>query len=165
MIFNPDPDILLLAVSYFDGELAIIDPFAKQQLGCIRKHCQSLAASPDGRLLAAGDTQGIIDLFEFKTLKLLYRLKGYNSYIKQLSFARDGLLLSDIRSSQCTIWEPATVLQDFSKNDSALGTTLSSVERPDSAIEGRITSLVPHPSGEIIFAGKNNGEVMVWRLS
>ncbi|EEY20585.1 SERAC1 [Verticillium alfalfae VaMs.102] len=162
MIFNPDPDILLLAVSYFDGELAIIDPFANQQLGCIRKHCQSLAASPDGRLLAAGDTQGIIDLFEFKTLKLLYRLKGYNSYIKQLSFARDGLLLSDIRSSQCTIWEPATVLQDISKNDSALGTTLSSAERPDSATEGRITSLVPHPSGEIIFAGKNNGEVMVY---
>ncbi|CDM29077.1 hypothetical protein DTO013E5_5806 [Penicillium roqueforti] len=72
LAFNPNPDISLLAVAYLDGDLALLDPFADKQLECFRANCQTLAPSPDGRLLAAGGANGIIHVYEFDTFKLLY---------------------------------------------------------------------------------------------
>jgi len=39
LAFNPNPNIGLLAVAYLDGDLALIDPFADEQLECFQANC------------------------------------------------------------------------------------------------------------------------------
>lgn len=128
LAFNPNPDISLLAVAYLDGDLALLDPFADQQLECFRANCQTLAPSPNGRLLAAGGANGIIHVYEFVTFKLLYRVKSSNSYIKQIAFTRDSLLLADIRGAQCSVWEPEALLRDSLSEDSSGPSSTTVVE-------------------------------------
>jgi WD40 repeat protein len=82
LVFNPSINIGLLAVSYLDGELVVLDPFNDHELVGIRANCHTLAVSPDGRLLAGGAGSGIIDIYGFGTLKLHYRVKSSNFYIK-----------------------------------------------------------------------------------
>ncbi|KAG7103649.1 Vegetative incompatibility protein HET-E-1 like [Verticillium longisporum] len=162
LAFNPNPDVVLLAVAYLDGELALLDPFANQQVECIHADCQTLAASHDGRLLAAGGANGIINVYEFDTFKLLYRVKSSNSYIRQIGFARRSRLLADIRGAQCTVWEPAALLRDALTDDSSGTTSASTVEIVALGAKAQITAMEAHPSGEVIFGGKDNGIVVLY---
>ncbi|KAL8408691.1 hypothetical protein RB594_007225 [Gaeumannomyces avenae] len=119
MAFNPNPNIELLVVAYLDGDLALLDLFDDRQIECFRADVQSLAPSPDDRLLAAGGAGGVVHVYEFDTLRPLYRVRSSNSFIKQLSFARDSLQLANIGGSQCTIWEPEALLRDLPADDSS----------------------------------------------
>jgi WD40 repeat protein len=123
LVFNPNPAIGLLAVSYLDGELALLDPFDDQDLESFRAGCHTLAASPDGRLLAGAAGFGTIQIYEFDTLRLVYQVKSSNFHIKQLAFSRDSLHFVDIRGSQCNVWEPAALLRDFVADDSSESTS------------------------------------------
>jgi WD40 repeat protein len=164
LAFNPNPNIGLLAIAYLDGDLALLDPFADQQLECFRANCQTLAPSPNGRLLAAGGQNGIIHIYEFDTFKLLYRVKSSNSYIKQLGFARDNLRLADIRGAQCTVWEPEALLRDSLSDDSS-GTTSSStsmVETVTVDAKAKITAMVLYPTADVLFCGKDDGTVVLY---
>ncbi|KAI3317723.1 WD40 repeat-like protein [Xylariaceae sp. AK1471] len=164
LAFNPNPNIGLLAVAYLDGDLALLDPFADQQLECFRANCQTLAPSPNGRLLAAGGANGIIHVYEFDTFKLLYRVKSSNSYIKQLGFARDSLRLADIRGAQCTVWEPEALLRDSLSDDSS-GITSSStsvVETVTLGAKAKITAMAFHSTADVIFCGKDDGTVELY---
>jgi WD40 repeat protein len=60
VLFNPNPDINLLAVGYQDGDLAIFDPWSQQMIIAVEANALSLASSPDGRTLAAGDSCGTV---------------------------------------------------------------------------------------------------------
>ncbi|KAJ5173905.1 uncharacterized protein N7500_001836 [Penicillium coprophilum] len=161
LAFNPDPDISLLAVAYLDGDLALLDPFADEQLECFRANCQSLAPSPNGRLLAAGGANGIIHVYEFDTLKLLYQVKSFSSYIKQLDFSKDSMLLADIRSAQCTVWEPEALLRE-SMSDGSSGTTCTTIiEAASMRPKAKITAMVVHHTSEVIFCGKDDGSVIL----
>ncbi|KAH6873959.1 hypothetical protein B0T10DRAFT_499546 [Thelonectria olida] len=162
LTFNPNPNIGLLAVAYLDGDLALLDPFTDQQLECFRANCQTLAPSPNGRLLAAGGADGIIHVYEFDTFKLLYRVKSSNSYIKQLGFARDSLRLADIRGAQCTVWEAEGLLRDSLGDDSSGATSTSMVETVSVEAKAKITAIVVHPTADVIFCGKDDGSVVLY---
>jgi WD40 repeat protein len=164
LAFNPNPNIGLLAAAYLDGDLVLLDPFADQQLECFRANCQTLAASPNGRLLAAGGADGIIHVYEFDTFKLLYRVKSANSYIKQVVFARDSLRLADIRGAQCTVWEPEALLRDSISNDSSETnqTSTSIVETVVLDAKAKVTAMVTHPTAKVIFCGKDDGTVVLY---
>ncbi|CAG8902274.1 unnamed protein product [Penicillium egyptiacum] len=161
LAFNPNPDISLLAVAYLDGDLALLDPFADQQLECFRANCQTLAPSPNGRLLAAGGANGIIHVYEFDTLKLLYQVKSYNSYIKQLVFTKDSMLLADIRGAQCTVWEPEALLRESMSDDSSGATFTTVVEAITIEAKAKITAMAVHHTFEVIFCGKDDGSVLL----
>ncbi|OIW34505.1 hypothetical protein CONLIGDRAFT_7590 [Coniochaeta ligniaria NRRL 30616] len=162
LAFNPNPNIGLIAVAYLDGDLALLDPFADLQLECFRANCQTLAASPDGRFLAAGGAGGIIDVYGFDTFRLLYRVKSYNSYIKQLSFAKDSLHIADIRGAQCSVWEPAALLR-YSIDDDSSGTTSASIINTVTLeSKAKITVLAVHHTAEVIFSGRDNGAVLLY---
>ncbi|KAF2008561.1 hypothetical protein BU24DRAFT_456109 [Aaosphaeria arxii CBS 175.79] len=62
LIFNPNSALELLAVSYLDGELVLLDSFNDKTLHTVRANCPKLAASPDGRLIAgvAGSSPRIL---------------------------------------------------------------------------------------------------------
>ncbi|KAJ6076856.1 hypothetical protein N7499_008837 [Penicillium canescens] len=162
LAFNPNPDISLLAVAYLDGDLALIDPFADRQLECFRANCQTLAPSPNGRLLAAGGANGIIHVYEFDTLKLLYRVTSSNSYIKQLAFTRDSMLLADIRGAQCTVWEPEALLRESLSDESSGATFTTVVQTVSVEAKAKTTAMVVHHTSEVIFCGKDDGSVVLY---
>ncbi|KAK1238854.1 hypothetical protein MKX08_005915 [Trichoderma sp. CBMAI-0020] len=162
LAFNPNSDIKLLAIAYLDGDLALLDPFADQQLECFRANCHTLVPSPNGRLLAAGGANGIIDVYEFDTFKLLYRVKSSNSYIKQLAFHRDSMLLADIRGAQCTVWEPEALLREALSGDSSGTTSTTVVETVAMEAKAKITAMVVHHTSEVVFCGKDDGSVVLY---
>ncbi|CAG7935894.1 unnamed protein product [Penicillium nalgiovense] len=162
LAFNPNPDISLLAVAYLDGDLALLDPFADHQLECFRANCQMLAPSPNGRLLAAGGANGIIHVYEFNTFKLLYQVRSSNSYIKQLVFSKDSMLLADIRGVQCTVWEPEALLRESMGDDSSGAASTTVVEAVTMEAKAKITAMAVHHTFEVIFCGKDDGSVVLY---
>ncbi|KAL8297560.1 hypothetical protein RB600_002517 [Gaeumannomyces tritici] len=176
MAFDPNPNIELLVVAYLDGDLALLDLFDDRQIECFRADVQSLAPSPDGRLLAAGGAGGVVHDYEFDTLRPLYRVKSSNSFIKQLNFARDSLRLADIRGSQCTVWEPEALLRDLPADDSsgqqtatsaavAALTETVSVEadaRVTAISIGNITEMPALDSPGLIFCGRDDGTIVLY---
>ncbi|KAI1749523.1 WD40 repeat-like protein [Xylaria castorea] len=164
MIFNPISTIELLAASYLDGDLALLNPFSDLELARVRANCHTLAASPDGRLLAGGAGSGIIQIYEFETLKLLYRVKASELFVKQLEFSRDGLQLLDIRGPQCNVWEPAVLLKDYEGDDSSDGTTASIVEMATIGSRVKISTIALHARDEVAFCGKDDGSVVLFSL-
>ncbi|MBE3042520.1 hypothetical protein IMZ48_08065, partial [Candidatus Bathyarchaeota archaeon] len=162
LAFNPNPNIGLMAVTYLDGDLALLDPFADEQLECFRANCLALGASPDGRFLAAGGGDGIINVYEFDTLRLLYRVKSYNSFIKQIGFAKDSLHFADIRGAQCSVWEPAALMR-YSLNDDSTGSSSASVINTVSLEpKAKITAIMVHHTPDVIFAGRDDGAVLLY---
>lgn len=164
LVLNPNPNIGLLAASYLDGELVLLDPFSDQELESFRANCHTLAASPDGRLLAGGAGGGIIQIYEFDTLRLLYRVKSSNFYIKQLAFSKDSFHFADIRGSHCNVWEPAVLLRHSVSDDSSEGTSTSIVDVVTSDTKVKIDAMVLHPKGEVVFCGKDDGSVSLYDL-
>ena len=163
LVLNPNPSIDLLAASYLDGELVIIDPFDDRDLESLRAHCHTLTVSPDGRLLAGGAGSGSVQVYEFETLRLIYRVKSTDLYIKQLSFSKDGLQLIDIRGSQCNVWRPAAFLPDSDSDDSS-GCTSTSTELVASDTKDKICAITMTPKGDHIFCGKMDGVVSLYDL-
>ncbi|KAJ6790358.1 hypothetical protein PWT90_08554 [Aphanocladium album] len=159
MVFNPNPSIELLAATYLDGNLALLDPLEDKQVECFRANCQSLAASPNGRLLAAGGADGIIYLFEFDTLKLLYKVKSQSSFIKSLCFAKDSFIFADIRGTRCTVWEPEAMLQDSLGDDSSGITSNSTIEVTNVESTANITTISALTQSNTIYCGKDDGTV------
>lgn len=164
LVFNPNSSIGLLAASYLDGELVLLDPFQDQALESFRADCHTLAASPDGRLLAGGAGFGTIQIYQFDTLTLLYRVQSSNFYIKQLAFSKDSLHFADIRGSQCNVWEPAVLLRDLVGDDSSESTSNSFVEAVATDTKVKISAMVVHPNGELAFCGKDDGSVSMYDL-
>ncbi|KAF5560596.1 nacht wd [Fusarium phyllophilum] len=162
LAFNPNPDIGLLAVAYLDGDLALLDPYTDRQLECFRANCQTLAPSPNGRFLAAGCANGLIHVYEFDTFKLLYRVKSSNSYIKQLAFSKDSMLLADIRGSQCTVWKPEALLRESLSDDSSGLTSATLVETVSLEAKAKVTSMALHHKSTIILCGKDDGSVVLY---
>ncbi|KPM35593.1 hypothetical protein AK830_g10990 [Neonectria ditissima] len=165
LAFNPNPDIKLLVVAYHDGNLALLDPFQDRQLECIRVNCTALAVSSNGRFLATtGVTRGMVYIYEFNTLRLLCRVGSASQSILKLCFSRDNLRIVDVRHSQCSVWEPA-LLQDSNHfimsndNEAASEPVTSSVSLKPL---GEITTILAHPTAELIFCGKDNGMVLLY---
>ena len=56
ILFNPNPDLSLLAIGYIDVDLPIFEPWSRQCLTVVEANALSLASTPDGRTLATGDS-------------------------------------------------------------------------------------------------------------
>lgn len=164
LVFNPGPSIGVIAASYLDGELVLIDPFDDQVLASSRANCHTLAASPDGRFLAGGAGFGTIHIYEFDTLRLLYRVQSSNVFIKQLVFSKDGFHFMDIRASQCNVWEPAALVRDLVSDASSESVSTSISEAPPTDSKVKVTSMDLHQQGNFVFCGKNDGSVSLYDL-
>jgi hypothetical protein len=119
LAFSHAPDTHLLAVSYWDGDLILLDTSDMSIKETSMGHAHNLVSSPDGRTLATAGNQGDVQLFDFETLKLLYRISLDGYVIKDLAFSADSRRLLDIRGSQCQIWDPmALARQDIDDGSS-----------------------------------------------
>ena len=166
LVFNATPNATLLAAAYSDGDVVLFDILE----GTVREkalvNAQTLACSPDGRTLASGDSSGTIQLFDFETLRLLYRIKSEEYCIKELAFTRDSHRLLDIRGSECRVWDPMVLVrQDGDEENSdtiSVSTTPQEVSLEPMENIVLITSLVCHADGGVFFCGKEDGSVYVY---
>ncbi|KAI8304311.1 hypothetical protein K4K59_012834 [Colletotrichum sp. SAR11_240] len=98
LAFSAAADTSLLATTYTDGDLIVYDTYT----GHVKRSLPSqnamvLHSSPDGRTLAGADTRANVVLYDFETLKFLYRISfDTNSVMaKFLSFTTNGQRLVD----------------------------------------------------------------------
>lgn len=165
-IFNPNPDVNLLAVTYMDGELALFDTYHKGMVTSVVSDAEVLAASPDGRTLVSGDSSGKIYLFDFETLQLLYRTTPTEYAIRSLAFTSDGLRFFDVRGRQCNVWEPSVLVRKDIDDDMSIPSYDSIVTTVDSNDDlVKITVIVLVSNGEHLFCGKDDGHVDVYETS
>jgi hypothetical protein len=163
---NPNVVTELLAATYQDGDLVLFDPFNIQTLKRFRADCRTLAASPNGHLLAVANGRGEMMIYQFETLRLLYCVKTTTCNVKQLAFSTDSLRFLDCRSFQYNIWEPVALLRntinDYSSFSSVSAAIVESSTTPSE--RARITAMTLSLNDAFAFCGKDDGMVALFDL-
>ncbi|KAL2024321.1 hypothetical protein VTK56DRAFT_8803 [Thermocarpiscus australiensis] len=117
--FNENLEHSLMAVAYQNGDLVTLDPWTLQQKHAYHLNAHTLATSPDGHTLAAGDSECVISLFAFDGLRLLCRIESFEERIMGIVFASNSLRLFDLRGNTCNVWEPAVLIKKNLADDSS----------------------------------------------
>lgn len=164
LVLNANPGLELLAISYLDGDLVIMDPFSDLEIESVRAECHTLAGSPDGRFLAGAAGHGTIKIYEFETLKPVYSIRAANYFIKQIAFSHSSLQLIDIRGAQCNVWEPAALVRNSTTDDSSEGTLMSVSEADARPSHPRVESMAINSKDDVVFCGKADGSISVYDL-
>ncbi|MDJ0568336.1 MAG: NB-ARC domain-containing protein [Pleurocapsa sp. MO_192.B19] len=112
----------------------------------------AIALSPDGELLAGGDSQGIIQLYRVRDRQQLLSLQGHvaNTWISSLAFSPNNkLLASGSLDHDLKIWDVSTgeCLQTFKGH------------------QQWIWSVAFSPDGRLIASGSDDDTVRVWNLA
>jgi WD40 repeat protein len=112
-----------LAAVTKDASVIVMDPYSRARpsiLSDLSRNLSSLALSPNGELLAAGDEDGMIELCEVKTGRLLRRFRASATRITCARFSPDGsLLATGGMEGTLTLWDARrglvkTVMRDDS---------------------------------------------------
>ena len=167
--FNPNPELWLIAVAYWDGEISLYDTVRRTKKCSVISDGQKLAASPDGRTLAAGDAAGKVQLYDFETLQILYQIMLPGNSVAALAFSSDSLRFLDIRGSRANVWEPsALVRKDMDDRISERSVSVQSTVVESSANPNEemsiINTMISCEHGSIAICGRNNGVVDVQDL-
>ncbi|KAK3388025.1 hypothetical protein B0H63DRAFT_542573 [Podospora didyma] len=171
ILFNPNPDLECIVVTYRHGGLALVDYNNLKEVQFVETEACALASCPDGHTLATGDTAGKIRLWDFEKLALLYVINYHSSPVRELRFSLDGLRLVDLRETHSVIWEPAALIRTCDEDDSTSASGVSVVglrppyEVADYEDPVEISCLCMHPSRPIAIVGKDNGSVDAYDLS
>jgi len=167
IIFNPNSDLNLIAALYLDGDLALYDTLELDLLKVVSgAAAKSLAASPDGRTLATGDAAGIIEIYDFETLNLIYRIVGPDQSIRSMSFSADNMRLLEVRATHANIWEPSLLVRGNVKETNSVSDPIpmnpKTVCSEELYEKGNITAIATFPAWNIIFCGIDDGSVGVY---
>ena len=169
LIFGVASSIGLLVASYSDGDLVLFDTSKGDVIATTLANAHILACSPDGRTLATGNSSGIIQVFDFETLKLLYRIQSEDDGIRELAFSGDSHRLTDIRGSQCRVWDPPVLVRQDVEEDhtdtASISTISPEINTGVSDDVVRITSLACPKKDKYMFCGKENGSVYVYEIN
>ena len=161
-LFNPNVESGLLVIAYQDGELALYDAWAQTELMSVDGNAYTLAATPDGRTLGTGDTRGTIQIWDFETLTLLYRIRSGLDEVRHLAFSGDGSRLVDIRDSKTKIWEPSALIRRTVEEDASVSDALTpeaqTVGKNEDEVE--ITAAISAEDGQLVFAGRSDGSIV-----
>jgi WD40 repeat protein len=170
LLFNPNPDANLVAASYHDGDLVVFDPWDQKQIAVTQAEAHTLAASPDGRTLATGDGNGTLQLFDFETLQLMYRITAYDHDISAIAFNSNSLRCFDIQGDRCNVWEPPVLVRRNHDKEEVDSEPYSEEVQTSAKIVGAtiwqdihtISSLAVHHDGNFVFAARENGSITVF---
>ncbi|KAE8837006.1 hypothetical protein PTNB73_07910 [Pyrenophora teres f. teres] len=167
-LFNPIPEICLAAVAFQDGDIAVFDPWSQNTQAMV--HCDSacLAASPNGTILASGNL-GVIKLFDFESLRLLYQINSHEENIRSIVFSTDGMRFHDIRGDHCNVWEPSVLIRRTNCSDESSVDPSDRVGQDPTVAVSRtfdddqeITAIAEHHEGEHLFCGFEDGHISIY---
>ena len=170
LLFNPNPNISLLLIIYTDHELALYETdtgaLVHTQETSTPAGVLSACCSPDGRTIATVDKHGVLQIWDFESLELLYHVLTPSANFRILRFASDGSSVMDVVDSGMRIWKPAALVrknieEDQSVSEDALHLTATEGEYETLRVS-KITALCAHPSQSVVFAGKHNGQVIAF---
>jgi hypothetical protein len=105
----------------------------------------------------------VIQLRDFETLTLLYKIDALDAVVKQLAFSGDGFRVVDIRDTKTKIWEPSALIRKVNEEDSSVSDNVSipaQVVGSEESIE--ITALIAHATQDLVIVGKVDGTVAVY---
>lgn len=163
LVFNANEELSLLAAAYEDGDLCLFDYEELKLMKVVEADAQVVACSVDGLVLATGNSAGMVQLMEFETLQLLYRINANDYSIRCVAFSADNLRFFDARGTQCNVWEPAVLSGLTEKNDSSTdGAPLKPKIIGMSDGEVEVTTVTLEDSGDFFFIGKSNGTVCTY---
>ncbi|KAI1842336.1 hypothetical protein JX266_011504 [Neoarthrinium moseri] len=168
MAFSEQRDFNMLAISYYDGGLALYDTSNGSKVH-LREDVNALllVGSPDGRTLATADSRGNIKLFDFASLKFIYhiQLPSNSLTVKSLSFTPDSMRVIELRGNQCRVWEPSVLPrqggEDEISDTVSIPVGIGNVD--NESREGRnVTALACANTANLVFYGKQDGSVHVF---
>ena len=169
MVFSRSSDADLLAASYSDGELVMFNTLTNKIQARTYANAHTLTSSPDGLTLACGNSAGMILIFEFETLKLLYRITSEGYGIKALSFTTDSRRLVDIRGPFCRIWDPPVLTSIQQREDDEQNSDTFSISTAPQDYSLGNTEQTTHISAfacledlNIIICGRFDGTVCIF---
>ncbi|CAI4213378.1 unnamed protein product [Parascedosporium putredinis] len=177
MIFNPVPELELLAITYKDGDIVTCNPWTLEQVNkChLQVYLIALAATSDGRVLAGATDDGGIYLFLFETLQPIYQIgrSDNNLRIHDMVFSADNLRFFDIRGQCCTVWEPFILVPKDESDDNsseAQSEEVITLESPVSRAHvfewGRAITVIEHAaSGNFVMVGRQDGTIDICEVS
>lgn len=166
VVFCPAPSTALLAAGYSDGDLVLFDVSRGVVKEITVANAQTLTSSSDGYTLASADSAGTIQIYDFETLKLLYRITSIEEYsIRSLAFSADGQRLFDLRGSVCRGWDPIVLsrqdITDENTDTVSISTMAHEVQYDNSESIPIVTTLCYPGFADIFFAGKDDGSVSI----
>ncbi|KAK4172588.1 hypothetical protein QBC36DRAFT_72161 [Triangularia setosa] len=165
--FNPNIEQSLMAVAYQDGDLVTFDPWTLQQKNTHHLNAHTLAASPDGQTLAAGDSECVVTLFAFDGLRQLCRIESMDDRIMGIVFASNSLRFFDLRGNTCNVWEPAVLIKKNLTDDGSSDVTDDYFTSASSNLvctrtfEGsnEITVMAQAGDSNFVFCGREEGAI------
>ena len=170
LVFNPNPDLDLIAAAYQDGSILTFELWGQRKCGDTGPvGALILAVSPDGTILASADFAGVITLFDFETLKTLYKVNYLEQSIRQIVFSSSGLRFYDVRGDRCSVWEPSVLIRRHDTQDDSsfhfsegipFGPEVVSNHATGNNIA--ISAITAHHDGNTIFCGLETGVVMAY---
>lgn len=170
LMFNPNPSINLLLVIFRDHELALYDTWSgglvtsQASPSCVG--VLSATCSLDGRTLATMDPQGILQIWDFESLNLLYHVSTPSTSFRILNFTSDGTGVVDIIDSGMSVWSPAALVRKTNEEDQSVSEDAINLPPIEGEYEmqrtSRISALCAHPLLPLVFAGKQDGQVSVF---
>ncbi|KAK3304655.1 uncharacterized protein B0T15DRAFT_250070 [Chaetomium strumarium] len=170
--FNENAEQGLMAVSYQDGDLVTLDPWTLQQKHAYHLNAHTLAASPDGHTLAAGDSESIISLFAFDGLRLICRIQSLDERIMGIVFASSSLRFFDLRGNTCNVWEPAALIKKNLADDSSSEEADEYLMPASNLVCTRtfedsraITAMAQAGDTNFVFCGREDGSITVHDVS
>ncbi|KAK5125705.1 hypothetical protein LTR85_011979 [Meristemomyces frigidus] len=170
MIFSKARDeAKFLVVGYNDGVMNLFNTEQGSLKASTSANAHTLASSNDGLTLACGDSGGIIQLFEFETLKLLYRIQADQTTVKQLAFSSDDQRLLGVQSRHCYVWDPPVLVRqepDEENSDTiSVSTAPQDFDSRDAVSSVNITSITSTEPGRVTFCGKDDGSVCLYNTT
>lgn len=170
LLFNPNPNISLLLIIYTDHGLAVYETdsgaLVSAQETSSTAGILSASCSPDGRTLATVDKQGVLQIWDFESLSLLYHVLSPATSFRIINFVSDGSSVVDVIDSGMRIWNPATLVRKNIEDDQSISDDALYLAATEGEYEARrvskITALCAHPSLPIVLAGKHNGQVIAF---
>lgn len=168
LLFNPNPNIRLLFVGYTDHTMSLYETTWGQLVHSytppIITGIKAAACSTNGNTLATANTIGHLQIWDFKTLKLIYHIEAGHSVNRSLIFTTKGDGIVDLFSHTMRIWSPVVLARGRTEDDQGVNNKaaiMSTSDHRDSE-EFTITSLCAHPTLPLLFAGHGSGTVAAY---
>ncbi|KAI9695527.1 MAG: hypothetical protein M1820_008540 [Bogoriella megaspora] len=167
-----NPALNMLAMASFDGELCTVDMFNMNKVQSTDADVSHMDVSMDGKTLVVGCKLGDIQIHDFETLAILYKIKYDDEEIMDLRFTSNSLRFLDIRNHVFNVWEPAALVRRKDDDDSTSQGSTSFSTAPSQLMEALIdvdkspiSALAEHHTGDYVFCGQENGTVTLYETS